>query len=372
MNDASRDFLFDLLDTPSPTGFEAPGQRVWSRYVGQFSDAVDSDTYGTAWATLQPASAEAGGRAEDARRLMLDAHVDEIGYMVKHVTDDGFLHVDRIGGSDRAIARAQRVRILTGNGLTEGGPDSGVVTGVVGNTAIHLRDSDDEKIPEVHDLFVDIGAKDKEDVEQRGVRVGHPMVFDVSATKLTENRISGRAIDNRLGGFIMAEVVRHLSEDRPAATVLATNSVQEEIGGHGARMITHRLRPDLAVAFDVTHATDSPGIDKAKHGAVKMGAGPTVTHGTSNHPKLVERLVQVADEEGVPLQHEASSRRTGTDTDSIFHSRAGVPSALVSVPLRYMHSTVEVVDLGDVQQCIDLLVAFARSIREDDSFTVDV
>ena len=366
MNDASRDFLFDLLDTPSPTGFEAPGQRVWSRYVGPFADAAHSDAYGTAWATLE-------GTAEEGPRLMLDAHVDEIGYMVKHVTDDGFLHVDRIGGSDRAIARAQRVRILTGGGLTEDGPDGGgVVAGVMGNTAIHLRDKDDEKIPEVHDLFVDIGAKNKEEVEQRGVRVGHPMVFDVSATQLTATRISGRAIDNRLGGFIMAEAVRRLSEEPPAATVYATNSVQEEIGGHGARMITHRLRPDLAIAFDVTHATDSPGIDKAKHGDVKMGAGPTVTHGTSNHPALVERLVQVAGEEDLPLQHEASSRRTGTDTDSIFHSRAGVPSALVSVPLRYMHSTVEVVDLGDVEQCINLLVAFARSIREDDSFTVDV
>lgn len=354
MTNETKSFFFDLLDTPSPTGFETPGQRVWADYVRPSVDALETDSYGTAWATLT-------GTAADAPRLMLDAHVDEIGFMVRHITDDGFIHVNRIGGSDRAIARGLRVRILT---------NDGPVTGVVGNTAIHIRDTKNEKVPDVHDLFVDIGADSKEDVHERGIRVGHPMVFDVAPTELTETRISARAIDNRLGGFIIAQVLERLSEDPPPWTVQGANSVQEEIGGHGAEMITHRLDPDVAVAFDVTHATDSPGIDSSKHGSITMGDGPTVTHGTSTHPQVVERLIEVAEEEDIPLQHEPSDRRTGTDTDSIFKSRSGVPSGLVSVPLRYMHSTVEVVDTEDIEQCIQLLTAFARSLAPDEEFGV--
>ena len=354
MNDTAKQFFFDLLDTPSPTGFESPGQRVWADYVRDPADAVDTDAYGTAWATLH-------GATDDAPRLMFDAHVDEIGFMVRHITDDGFIYVNRIGGSDRAIARGLRVRILG---------DDGPVIGVVGNTAIHIRDTKNETVPKVHELFVDIGADSADDVNDRGIRVGHPMIFDVSPTALTDTRITARAIDNRLGGFIIAQAVERLAEDRPDWTVLAANSVQEEIGGHGAQMITHRLAPDAALAFDVTHATDSPSINSTKHGDVTMGEGPAVTHGTSTHPRVVERLIAVAEAEDIPLQHEPSGRRTGTDTDSIFKTRSGVPSGLVSVPLRYMHSTVEVVDTGDIEQCIRLFVAFARSLQPDDAFRV--
>jgi len=353
MNDAAKEFLFNLLNTPSPTGFEAPGQRVWADFVRLHADHVENDAYGTAWATVD------GTDGEAAPRLMLDAHVDEIGFMVRHITDEGFIYVNRIGGSDRAIARGLRVRILG---------DDGAVLGVVGNTAIHIRDRDDEKIPKVHELFIDIGADSADAVAERGIRVGHPMVFDVEARDLTQDRVTARAIDNRLGGFIIAQVLANLADNRPGCTVIAANSVQEEIGGNGAQMIAHRLNPDLAVAFDVTHATDSPSISATQHGQVQMGEGPTVTHGTSNHPKVVERLMAVAEEHDIPLQHEPSSRRTGTDTDYIFKTRSGIPSALVSVPLRYMHSTVEVVDLGDVEQCIEWLTAFARSIQADDTF----
>jgi endoglucanase len=356
MTDAAKDFLFDLLDTPSPTGFETPGQRVWADYVRPHADALDTDAYGTAWATLD-------GTDADAPRLMFDAHVDEIGFMVRHITDEGFLHVNRIGGSDRAIARGLRVRILG---------DDGPVLGVVGNTAIHIRDTRNEKVPEVHELFIDIGADSKDAVHERGIRVGHPMIFDVSPEHLTDTRVTARAIDNRLGGFIIAQALERLADDRPAWTVLAANSVQEEIGGHGAQMITHRLAPDAALAFDVTHATDSPGISSSKHGSVKMGDGPAITHGTSTHPRVVERLMDVAEAEDIPLQHEPSDRRTGTDTDSIFKTRSGVPSGLVSVPLRYMHSTVEVVDTEDVEQCIRLFVAFAKSLQPDDAFHIEL
>jgi len=356
MTDETKSFFFDLLDTPSPTGFETPVQRVWADYVRPHVDALETDDYGTAWATLN-------GSAAEGPRLMLDAHVDEIGFMVRHVTDEGFIHVNRIGGSDRAIARGLRVRVLG---------DDGPVTGVVGNTAIHIRDTKNEKVPKVHELFVDVGADSKDEVHERGIRVGHPMVFDVAPTELTDTRITARAIDNRLGGFIIAQVLERLADDRPAWTVQGANSVQEEIGGHGASMIAHRLQPDAAVAFDVTHATDSPGISSAEHGQVKMGEGPAVTHGTSTHPQVVQRLMQVAEAEDIPLQHEPSGRRTGTDTDSIFKSRSGVPSGLVSVPLRYMHSTVEVVDTEDVEQCVRLLTAFARSLDPSDEFGVSL
>lgn len=356
MTGTAKDFLFDLLDTPSPTGFEAAGQRVWADYVRPFADDVQSDAYGTAWATLR-------GTVDDAPSVMFDAHVDEIGYMIRHITDEGFLFVNRVGGSDRAIARGQRVRILG---------DKGQVLGVVGNTAIHLRDRDNNSIPKVHELFVDIGATSADEVKERGLRVGHPMVMDVAPADLTDTRITGRAIDNRLGGFIIAQAMERLAEERPEWTVYAANSVQEEIGGHGAQMITHRLNPDAAIVFDVTHSTDSPGIDATQHGSIKIGEGPTVTHGTSNQPQLVQRVIEVAEANDIPLQHEPSSRRTGTDTDSIFKVRKGIPSVLLSIPLRYMHSTVEVIDTEDLEHCIQLYVEVAKSLKEDDSFRVEL
>lgn len=359
MTPEAKDFLFDLLNTPSPSGFEVPGQRKWAAHVRPLADAVENDTYGTAWATLH-------GRAGDAApRLMLEAHADEIGFMVNYISDDGFLYINRIGGSDRAVARGRRVRILGSRGE---------VKGVIGNTAIHLRDTKDEKIPEWHELFVDIGAADRDEVAARGIRVGHPGVLDEGVEELTPGRLIGRALDNRIGGFIIAQVLARLAEadERPEATVYAVNAVQEEIGGHGARMVAYRLRPTLAVVLDVTHATDSPGISKEKHGRVRLGGGPAVTHGTANHPKVVERLLAVAEAEDLPIQHEASSRFTGTDTDDIFASRSGIPSALVSLPMRYMHSTIEMVDLEDVARCITLLAAFARSIRPDDRFHAEL
>ncbi|QXD16111.1 M42 family metallopeptidase [Rhodocaloribacter litoris] len=359
MTDAEKQFLFDLIETPSPSGFEAAGQRIWARRVRAVADVVDSDHYGNTWAIRH------GAAGERAPRLMLEAHADEIGFMVHHITDEGFLHVVRIGGSDRAIARGRRVRILG---------DRGPVVGVIGNTAIHIRDTKDEKVPEWHDLFVDIGASSRDEVLARGLRVGHPAVYADTVEELPGGRLVGRALDNRVGGFIIAQVLARLAAATVphAATVLAVNAVQEEIGGNGARMVTYRLRPDVAVVLDVTHATDSPGINKAQHGDVRLGGGPALTHGTANHPKVVERLIAVAEAEGIPVQHQASSRYTGTDTDDVFVSRSGVPSALVSLPMRYMHSPVEMVDLADVERCVRLLAAFARSVREEEAFRVEI
>ena len=354
MTDADRAFLFDLLRTPSPTGFEAPGQRVWAARASTLADRVESDSYGNVWATRP-------GSSKRAPTVLLEAHADEIGFAVKYITDEGFLRVDRIGGSDQAIARGRRIVIL--------GAD-GPVAGIIGNTAIHLRDlKDDEKAPKLEELFIDIGASSKDEVAARGVRVGHPAVYADGPETLTETRVTGRALDNRLGGFVLTQVLAALDAgNKHTATVTALNSVQEEIGGNGARMAAYHLEPDVAVVLDVTHATDSPGIEKAKHGEVLLGGGPSVTHGTVNHPAVVERLVEVADAEGIALQHESSSRYSGTDTDVIFTSRAGIPSALVSIPMRYMHSTVETVDLADVEATVALLTAFVRSVRADDVF----
>ena len=357
MTDADRSFLFDLLCTPSPTGFETPGQKKWAARVQPFADRVESDPYGNVWATLDG--------PDGGPRVMLEAHADEIGFMVKYVTDDGFIHVDRIGGTDWAVARGKRVKILGAKGE---------VLAVVGNTAIHLRDrKEEEKAPKLEELFLDIGASSRDEVAERGIRVGHPAVYAESVEALTEQRLIGRALDNRLGGFVVAQALKQLAETagRPS-TVYGVNAVQEEIGGHGARMMAYRLHPDVALVLDVTHATDSPGISKEKHGAVTLGGGPSITHGTVNHPKVVERLIEVAEQEGIPLQHEASSRFSGTDTDVIFHTKAGIPSALISIPMRYMHSTVETVDLGDVEHAVRLMTAFARSISADDAFRADI
>jgi endoglucanase len=352
----SKTFLLDILNTPSPTGFEFRGQKKWVDYTRAFSDAVQNDAYGNAWATLT-------GDAKKPRRIMLEAHADEIGYMIKTITKDGFLNLDRIGGSDAATARGRRLDILG---------DKGTVRGIVGNTAIHIRDRENEKAPQVHELHVDVGAKNQKEVAALGLRVGHPAVNAEAAEFMGKDLIVGRALDNRVGGFIIAQVMKRLSQrkKRIASTVIAVNAVQEEIGGHGARMVTHRLMPDVAVCLDVTHATDSPGIDKAKHGEVKLGGGPSLTHGTSNHPLVVARLMESAKKLKVNIQHESSSRYTGTDTDEVYCVQHGIPSALISLPLRYMHSVVETANLHDLEQVIQVLVAFVESVSEKDDFGV--
>lgn len=344
--------MFELLETPSPVGFEMPGQRVWARHLGKTADAVDCDAYGSTWATL----------GEGKRSVMLAAHADEIGYMVKQITSDGFLRLDRLGGSDSATGRGRRLRIF-GN--------KGEVPGIIGNTAIHLRtDLANEKSPKPHQLWVDVGVSSAEEVGGLGIRVGHPAVYTDEPMELNRQRVVSRALDNRIGGFIIAQVMKKVavSKRKPAFQLVCLNAVQEEIGGNGALMATHRLMPDVSLCLDVTHATDTPGIDSARHGQVNLGGGPTLTHGGANHPLVIERLEKVARSKRISIQHEASSRFTGTDTDRIFTVREGVPSALVSLPLRCMHSVVETADLGDVQDTINLLAGFVLSLRAREIF----
>ena len=354
MKKDDREFLYRLLETPSPTGFEMPGQKVWAEWIRQHASSVECDAYGSTWATLP---------GKSTRTIMLEAHADEIGYMIKHIDDRGFLRLDRVGGSDAATARGRRLTILG---------DKGHVSGIIGNTAIHLRRDDvgAEKAPAVHDLWVDVGASSAAEVAKLGIRVGHAAVYQDGPMELANRRIISRALDNRIGGYIIAKVMQRIAtgKKKPAFSLICLNAIQEEIGGHGAMMATYRLKPDLCVCLDVTHATDTPGLDPAKHGSVKLGAGPTLTHGTANHPMVVKRLIESADAAKLPIQHEASSRFTGTDTDKIFHTREGVPSALVSLPLRCMHSVVETAHLDDIQNTIELLSAFVLSLTEKDEF----
>jgi endoglucanase len=356
MDTEEKNFLFNLLSTPSPTGFEVAGQRTWAKAMRDCADSVENDAYGTAWATLKGASPK-------GLRIMLEAHADEIGFIVKQITKEGYLRIDRIGGSDTATARGRRLDIMG---------DKGVVRGVIGNTAIHLRKdtAGDEKVPKIHELYVDVGATTAADVAELGIRVGHPAVYSDTVELLGSNRLVGRALDNRIGGFILWRVMTALQKQRKKlkSTVIAVNAVQEEIGGYGAKMVAHRLMPDVCVVLDVTHATDTPGIDQAMHGEVTLGGGPSITHGTCNHPLVVKKLMAAAATCNITLQHESSSRYSGTDTDEIFHVREGIPSGLISLPLRYMHSVVEMADLRDLNQVVQLLTTFCQSVELGETF----
>lgn len=348
------EFLEKLLVTPSPTGFESAGQKVWKEYVEEFSDEVQTDAYGSAYAKLNTSF--------DVITVMLEAHCDEIGMIVQHITDDGFIYINKLGGSDSTIARAKRVFIHTRNGI---------VSGVTGNTAIHLQDKKNGggSQPAWKDIYVDIGASSRDEALEM-VQVGDPITYIDDFEFLSEKILSGRALDNRIGGYMIAQVIKKLNErrDELKVNVVALNSVQEEVGGYGARMMSYRLEPDMALVTDVTHATDTPGIDNKEHGLVKLGKGPVVQHGGANHPKIVQFIENVSSTKEIDIQHEATSVRTGTDTDSIFYQKTGIPSALISLPLRYMHSPVETASIQDVEALIELMTESVLSLAPDQTF----
>jgi putative aminopeptidase FrvX len=346
--------LQKLVNTPSPTGHESRGQRVWLDYAGQFADTTWSDAYGNCVAVLNK-----GG----SPRVMLAAHADEIAMAVNYIDADGFLYVRRMGGVDAAITKAQRVVIHT-----RGGP----VKGVVGNVAPHLtKQEGDPKPPKIHELFIDIGVSSAKDAEKL-VRVGDPITLADEFELLRNDLAVARAFDNRIGTFAVAETLRLLGGHKLKAEICAVSNIQEEVGLLGARQIAYSLKPDLALVVDVTHATDYPTVSKAQHGDIKVGHGPAVTHGGCNHPEIVARLEQIAKAKKIPLQHEAMSATSGTDTDVIFWTRGGIPSALISLPNRYMHSPVEVVSLKDLEKIPELMAAFAQSLKKSEEFKVKI
>ncbi len=349
------EFLEKLLSTPSPVGHEAKGQKIWLEYTEAVADRTETDAYGSAAAFLDI--------NPEAPTIMLEAHCDEIGMVVQHIDESGFIYLNRLGGSDPTIARARRVIIHNREGQ---------VSGVIGHTAIHLQEKNgSNKQPAWKDLFVDLGVSNKEEAEKL-VQVGDPVTYVDQHEMINDDRLIGRALDNRIGGYVIAEAFRTLASRRDSlnVNVAALNAVQEEIGGFGARMMSYRLHPDAAIITDVTHATDSPGINQKEHGTVKIGNGPVLTHGAAAHPVLTHKVEDVAGRKNITIQHEAAGARTGTDTDSIFHQKTGIPCALISLPLRYMHSPVEMVSVKDVQDLTELMAETIIASTADESFKV--
>lgn len=352
----SREFLEKMIITPSPTGYETEGQKIWKEFISQYADSVESDAYGSAMAKLQINA--------DVPTIMLEAHADEIGMVVQHISDDGFVTLNKLGGSDSTIARAKRVVIHSRKGR---------VTGVVGNTAIHLQDNKNGggKQPAWKDIYVDIGVSSRDEALEM-IQVGDPATYADELEYLNDDIITGRALDNRIGSFAIAHVLKELRNRKKdlKVNVIALNSVQEEVGGFGARMMSFRHMPDAALVTDVTHATDTPGINNKEHGTVKLGKGPSVQHGGANHRAVVKLIEETAEKLKIDIQHEATSVRTGTDTDSIFFQKTGIPSALISLPLRYMHSPVETASLSDVENLIKLMAETVLAMEADQIFEV--
>jgi endoglucanase len=350
MNGSQREFLERLLGTSTPSGFETAGQRAWVEYVSEFADTVETDAYGNAVAVVE------GGE----QTVALAGHGDEIGFIVRDIDDSGFVRLGRIGGSDRTVSRGQHVRVHT---------DDGPVPGVIGQTAIHLRDRDDE-VDDIAEQHVDIGV-DSAEAAADLVERGDPITFDQTVSELANGRITARGLDNRIGIWAAAEGLRRAAERDPEVTVCAVSTVQEEVGLKGAQMVGFDLAPDVAIAIDVTHATDQPDTPGAKSNGVEIGGGPVVSRGSTNHPVVVEATRAAADAADIDVQLEAAGIRTGTDADAFYTAHGGIPSLNVGVPNRYMHTPVELLDLDDLDRTADLLGAVAAQAHEY-SFQVEL
>ncbi len=341
-------FLERLLDAPGPSGFESRAARVWSNEAEGFAESW-SDVVGNSYAAVRP----------EARPLVLLAgHIDEIGLQVTHADKSGLLYFGGIGGWDPQVLVGQRVRVLGARGD---------VPGVVGRKAIHLIEPKErEKAAKVKKLWIDVGAGSREELKELGVRVGDPAVLDAGMVRLAGDRVASRAIDNRVGAFVVLEALRLVGAEDGRAGVVAVATAQEEIGysGGGARASAFGLSPDVALVVDVTHATDVPEVDKSEVGEHSLGGGPVLTRGSATHPGVFEILAETAEAEGIPYSIQAAPLRTGTDADAIHLARGGVPTGLVSVPNRYMHSPSEMVAVSDLYHTAELLAAVVARIDE--------
>ncbi|MCR9287746.1 M42 family metallopeptidase [Saprospiraceae bacterium] len=349
----SEEFLTKYLNNASPTGFESSGQKLWLDYLKPYIDEWHLDNYGTAYAIINP--------GKDFK-VVIEGHADEISWFVHYITDDGFIHVVRNGGSDHQIAPSKKVNIHTSNGIIEG---------VFGWPAIHTRKGEEAKTaPKADNIFIDVGAKDKEEVLKMGIHVGCVITYPDELSILNNRYYTGRALDNRMGGFCIAEVARLIKESNIELpySLYIVNSVQEEVGLRGAEMIANTIKPNVAIVTDVTHDTHTPLMVKRKVGDVKCGDGPTVTYAPAVHNKLLQLILDTADKNNIPVQREAASRSTGTDTDAFAYSNGGVPSALISLPLRYMHTTVEMAHKDDVENVINLIFETLKQIENGHNF----
>ena len=349
----SIEFLEKYLNNASPTGYEWEGQKIWMEYLKPYVDTFITDTYGTAVGVINP---------EAEFKVVIEGHADEISWYVNYITDDGLIYVIRNGGSDHQIAASKRVNIHTKNGI---------VKGVFGWPAIHTRDKEKENPPKMDNICIDVGCATKEEVLALGVQVGCVITYPDEFFILNKNKFVSRALDNRIGGFMIAQVARLLKENNKTLPfgLYITNSVQEEIGLKGAEMITQRIKPNVAIVTDVTHDTTTPMIEKKTNGYAKISEGPVITYAPAVQNKLRELLIETAENKKIPFQRAASCRVTGTDTDAFAYSNGGVASALISLPLRYMHTTVEMVHREDVENVIRLIYESLLQIKEGETFS---
>ncbi len=349
----SLEFLEKYINNASPTGFESSGQKLWLEYIRPYIDSYEVDTYGSVAAVINPGA---------AYKVVIEAHADEISWFVHYITDDGMIYLVRNGGSDHQIAPSKRVFIHT---------DNGPIKALFGWPAIHTRrGKNKEQAPNTTNIFLDCGCKNKKEVEDLGIHVGCVVTYEDEFMILNDRYFVGRALDNRIGGYMIAQVARMLKEQGkqlPYALYLV-NSVQEEVGLRGAHMIAHRIQPDVAIVTDVTHDTTTPMIDKIEQGHCAAGDGPSLTYAPAVQNNLLKLIIETAKSNDIPFQREAASRATGTDTDAFAYSNRGVASALISLPLRYMHTTVEMTHKDDVANVVKLIYQTLLKIEDGHDF----
>jgi putative aminopeptidase FrvX len=352
VNKTSLAFFEKYINNASPTGFEAEGQKMWLDYIKPYIDEHYVDNYGTAVGIINPKA---------KYKVVIEAHADEISWFVNYITSDGLIYVIRNGGSDHQIAPSKRVNIHT---------DNGVVTALFGWPAIHTRSGDKEEAPTLKNIFLDCGCTTKEEVEKLGIHVGCVITYQDEFIVLNDRYYVGRALDNRAGGFMIAEVARLLKENKKKLPfgLYIVNAVQEEIGLRGAEMIAHHIKPNLAIVTDVTHDTQTPMISKITQGDLACGKGPVVSYAPAVQNNVNKLLIDSAQKADIPFQRQASSRSTGTDTDAFAYSNDGVPSALISLPLRYMHTTVEMIHKEDVDNVIRLIYEVLLNVKDGHDF----
>lgn len=352
-HESAVDFLEKYLNNPSPTSFEAAGQQIWLDYMKPYIDDHIIDNYGTVACIINP--------GQDYK-VVIEAHADEISWYVRYITDDGFIYVARNGGSDHMIAPSKRVNIHTQKGIRKA---------LFGWPAIHTRKtSKDEPVPKAENIFIDCGCSSKKEVEALGIHVGCVVTYEDGFMVLNDKHYVCRALDNRMGGFMIAQVARMLKEKKKKLpfTLYVVNSVQEEIGLRGAQMMAYTIQPDVAIITDVCHDTNTPMIDKKQEGDFKVGNGPVIMYGPAVQNNLRELIIDVAGKQKISIQRDVASRATGTDTDAFAYSRGGTPASLISLPLRYMHTTVESVHKQDVEQVIQLIYHTLLSLKKGQDF----
>lgn len=353
LNDNSISFLEKYLNNASPTGYESEGQKIWMDYLKPYVDTFITDTYGSAVGVINP----------DAEfKVVIEGHSDEISWYVNYITDNGLIYVIRNGGSDHQIAPSKRVNIHT---------QKGIVKGVFGWPAIHTRKAGKEENASLENIFIDCGCSTKQELEELGVHVGCVITYPDEFMILNKNKFVCRAIDNRMGGFMIAEVARLLKKNNIKLPfgLYIVNSVQEEIGLRGAEMITQTIKPNIAIITDVCHDTSTPMIEKKTEGDLQIGKGPVIAYAPAVQNNLRDLIVKTAQEKEIPFQRNASSRATGTDTDAFAYSNGGVASALISLSLRYMHTTVEMVHREDVENVIKLIYESLLKLENNHDFS---